>query len=47
MIVVAFICFAILVLGWLMAPNGEIRADVPAQAPAPKPSLPVGEGVPA
>ena len=32
MIAIAFILFAILVVGWLVAPNGELKA-----APAPQP----------
>ena len=46
MIAIAFICFAILVVAWLFAPNGEIVAEtVPAPAPAPSPVLKVGEAL--
>ena len=46
MIAVAFVCFAILVVAWLFAPNGEIAAEtVPAPAPAPSPALKVGEAL--
>ena len=34
MVMVAFACFAILVVAWLLAPTGEIRDTVPASAPA-------------
>ena len=46
MIAIAFICFAILVVAWLFAPNGEIVAEtVPVPAPAPSPVLKVGEAL--
>jgi hypothetical protein len=35
MIAVAFVMFAVLVVAWLMAPNGEVKAATPAPAPAP------------
>ena len=46
MVTIAFICFAVLVVSWLFAPNVEIVAEsVPAPAPAPSPSLKVGEAL--
>jgi hypothetical protein len=36
MIVIAFALFALLVLGWLAAPNSTAVAAKPAAAPAPK-----------
>ena len=41
MILVAFLCFAILVVAWMMAPNGAPTAV----APAPSPKMPIGEPV--
>ncbi len=38
MIAVAFIMFALLLVGWLIAPNGEV-----VEAPQPVPSLKLGE----
>jgi hypothetical protein len=36
MIAVAFVMFAVLIVAWLMAPNGEVKAAAtPAPAPAP------------
>jgi hypothetical protein len=40
MIAVAFIMFAALVLAWLMAPNGEVKADTPKAA---VPAMKLGE----
>lgn len=40
MIVVSFIMFAVLVLAWLIAPNGEIAAEVEK---VPAPALKLGE----
>jgi len=34
MIAVAFVLFAALVVAWLVAPNGEVKAEAPAPAPA-------------
>lgn len=34
MIVVAFLMFAVLVVAWLAAPNGEAKTEVPAPVPA-------------
>jgi len=44
MVAIAFICFAILVVAWLLAPNGEVVAEA-APAPAPVPSLKVGDAL--
>lgn len=35
MLVIAFIAFFVLVVAWLVAPNGAVRAVAPAPAPAP------------
>ena len=44
MIAIAFICFAILVVAWLMAPTGEIKAEgASAPAAGPAPALTVGD----
>ena len=40
MLLIAFVAFFVLVLAWLIAPNGEPAAQ---PAPAPVPSLKVGE----
>jgi hypothetical protein len=37
MIAVAFVMFAVLIVAWLMAPNGEAKATT-ALAPAPAPA---------
>jgi hypothetical protein len=34
MIAVAFLMFAALVVAWLVAPNGEVKAEAPAPVPA-------------
>ncbi len=39
MILVAFLCFAILVVAWMIAPNGAKTAP----APAPSTTLPLAE----
>ena len=41
MILVAFLFFAILLVAWMIAPNGTSTA--PAPAPAPSVKLPIGE----
>ncbi|MGH2559218.1 MAG: hypothetical protein ACRDJH_09145 [Thermomicrobiales bacterium] len=42
MIVIAFVAFAILLVAWLLAPNGDFaEKTAPAQAPAPAPSVPL------
>ncbi len=40
MIAVSFILFAILVLGWLIAPNGDVKSETPKAA---TPALKLGE----
>jgi hypothetical protein len=42
MIAVAFIMFAVLVLAWLIAPNGDVKVEAP-KVPAPTPALKLGE----
>ena len=34
MIAVAFVMFAVLVVAWLVAPNGEVKTEAPAPVPA-------------
>ncbi len=40
MLIIAFVAFFFLVVGWLMAPNGEVE---PGPGAAPIPSLTIGE----
>ena len=40
MIAVAFVMFAVLIVAWLIAPNGEAKAESPSPAPA---NLKMGE----
>jgi hypothetical protein len=40
MIAVAFLMFAMLVVAWLVAPNGKVKSEAPAPVPA---SLKMGE----
>ena len=44
MLLIAFVAFFILVVAWLLAPNGEIVAET-APAPTPTPTLKVGEAL--
>ena len=34
MVVIAFACFAILVVAWLLAPTGDVGSTAPMTAPA-------------
>ncbi|MGH2533063.1 MAG: hypothetical protein ACRDJW_12260 [Thermomicrobiales bacterium] len=44
MIAIAFVAFAILVVAWLLAPNGEVvEKSAPATAPAPVPNAPLAD----
>ncbi len=43
MILVAFLFFAILLVAWMIAPNGTSTALAPASAPAPSSKLTIGE----
>ncbi len=40
MIAVAFIMFGVLVLAWLIAPNGDVKVEAPK---VPAPALKLGE----
>jgi hypothetical protein len=44
MIAVAFVMFAVLIVAWLIAPNGDVKAEAPAPVPTPAPaSLKMGD----
>ena len=43
MLVIAFVAFVLLLVAWLVAPNGELERPPLAAAPAPAPALKVGE----
>jgi len=43
MLLLAFVAFVILVLAWMVAPNGEIREAAVAAAPAATPAPNLGE----
>ncbi len=39
MLLIAFVAFIVLVLAWLVAPNGEVRDAAPVSPSSPSPSL--------
>jgi hypothetical protein len=43
MIVIAFALFALLVLGWLAAPNGPVKKAAPKESPAAQPTMTMSE----
>jgi len=45
MLLIAFIAFAILIVAWLAAPNGETAVSAKPGLAAPAPSLQVGEAI--
>lgn len=44
MILVGFLMFAVLIVAWLMAPNGEVKSvAIESPIPAPAPALKLSE----